>query len=785
MIGGRSLPGPASASTLEHRIRKRSGGLGWWLRDGTPGVYTGWTVILRPATRALQAIFLGVAILAIAPGSGHAARGGEAADPTAKVFEERARIVAVEVPVNVTDRQGEPVRNLTADDFEIQDEGTIRTLTGFEVVDLGTAGLETADQEGKGAAAEPPLASADLPSSARRHFMLLFDISFSDPNAVVRGRQAARDFVLRHLHPTDLVAVATYSLETGPQLVLTFTPDRRQVAHAIDSLGLHYTAEIDPLRFLISPTERPGQDASGALSGGLPDITSNAQGAYLAMIQRLAEQMDRSERSFKASQITYFTRSMSEMARILASIDGRKHVVLFSEGFDSRLLTGNPLSDTSTTGDNRTELLQAGEIYRVDSDNLYGNTGLQRKLREMVREFRRADCVIQAVDIGGLRAEGDIRGQPLNVGHEGLFYMAHETGGELFKDTNDLEEQLREVLKRNSVTYVLSFEPTDLAFDGRFHRLRVRLKDRARRDYRLSYRQGYYEPRPFQELHPLEKDLLASDAIASASGASEIDVDVLAAPFRANEHWAYVPVIVEVDGEGLLAGHHEELMTVEIYSYATNSEGEMQGFFTEQLTVDLSKGRELIAAKGIKYYGHLELPPGEFRLRVLVRNALTGVTAVRALPVVVPEYRLEEAVVLPPFFLEEPGRWLMIREQPDQQRSDSTIYPFTVKGQPYVPAAKPQLSRGEDAQLCLVAYNLSNGDLSLDGKVMTAEGRSVTGGKLRLMERTTTGIEGYDKLLASFKASNLDAGDYTLHIALTEESTGRSRVNSIPFRVFH
>lgn len=738
-------------------------------------VYTFLIIMLRPAIRTLLHAVLGLAILATSSPPARAARAQDAKD---KVFEERARVVAVEVPVNVIDRQGEPVRGLTAEDFELEDEGREQPVTGFEVVDL--------NRPQEGPAAEEPLRAEELPSSARRHFLLLFDISFSDPNAVIRARLAARELVLRNLHPTDLVAVATYSLETGPHLVLTFTPDRAQVAHAVDSLGLHYTAEIDPLRFLIAPTSRPGQDSSSAQASGLPNnIAGDARGSYLEALQRITEQMDRSERSFKASQITYFTRSMGAMARTLASVKGRKHVVLFSEGFDSRLLTGEPLGDAAATGDNRTQLLQFGEFYRVDSDNLYGNTGLQRKLREMVQAFRRADCVIQAVDIGGLRAEGDIRNQALNVGQEGLFYMAHETGGELFKDANDLEEQLKEVLRRNSVTYVLTFQPTDLAFDGRFHRLKVRLKDRAKRDYRLSYRQGYYEPRPFVDLHPLEKDLLASDAIASANGATEIDIDVLAAPFRATEEWAYVPVIVEVDGESLLSGHPEELLTVEIYSYATDVEGQMQGFFTEQLTLDLSKGRKLVASKGVKYYGHLELPPGDYRLRVLVRNAHTGATAVRAIPVQVPEYQLQETVLLPPFFLEEPGQWLMVKEQPKHQRPESTIYPFTVKGQPYVPAARPELSRGQDARFCLVAYNLGSGDLSLDGQVMSADGQPVEGGRLRLMERTPTGIDGYDKLLASFKAANLAAGEYTLRVALTDETTGRSRVNSIPFRVFH
>ena len=58
----------------------------------------------------------------------------EKTDPKSGVREE-ARVVVVEVPVNVVDKDGHPVEGLTAEDFEITDDGKRQPVTGFEVLD--------------------------------------------------------------------------------------------------------------------------------------------------------------------------------------------------------------------------------------------------------------------------------------------------------------------------------------------------------------------------------------------------------------------------------------------------------------------------------------------------------------------------------------------------------------------------------------------------------------------------------------------------------------------------
>jgi VWFA-related protein len=701
----------------------------------------------------------------------------------AEVFEGSSHVVAVEVPVNVVGRDGLPVQGLKAEDFEVYDGGDRQKLSSFEVIDL----RKPAGEPEAGAAA--PAASAerspeDMPSGVRRRFLFLFDLSFSSPTSILKARLAARDFALHSLNPADLAAVATYSMESGPKLVITFTPDRAQLARAIETLGYHQALDkrmVDPLRFMVDTPASAASEATQNISDNL-DLKAQKDQALLDYLKTLSFVTARSERAFEVSKIAGYSRALGEMAKALNSVKGRKHVLYFSEGFDSRLLLGHQTTDKETDDENFN--IMFGQTWMVDNDARYGNTGLQRNLQRMLDEFKRADCVIEAVDIGGLRAAADQNSRP--SGQEGLFYLANETGGELFKDANNLREPLERVLERTSVTYLLTFERSDLKLDGSYHRLRVKVANLPS-GARVANRTGYYAPRPFKELDPLEKNLLASDGIASAAPRRDIDLNVLAAPFRASAAQSYVPVIVEVGGRSLLEGHTGSKLNLEIYSYVSNAEGQMKDFFSQRVDLDLGKdrGRQAMLEGGIKYYGHFDLPPGEYHVRVLVRNSDTGRTGVQTARVEVPAYGQEQAVLLPPFFMEDRQKWLLVRENSHQGQQATVVYPFTVEGQPYVPSARPTLRGESTAKLCLVAYNLGKGDVSVQGQVMMADGTASASGHLSKAQRTTTGIQGLDKLVATFDPAGLNAGSYVLQVAVTDPTTGLRHASSLPFQVVH
>jgi hypothetical protein len=248
-----------------------------------------------------------------------------------------------------------------------------------------------------------------------------------------------------------------------------------------------------------------------------------------------------------------------------------------------------------------------------------------------------------------------------------------------------------------------------------------------------------------------------------------------------------VPVIVEVGGRSLLEGQEGSKLNLEIYSYVSNAEGQMKDFFSQRVDLDLGKdrGRQAMLDGGVKYYGHFDLPPGVYQVRVLVRNAATGRTGVQTARVDVPAYGQTQAVLLPPFFMEDRQKWLLVRENSHEGQQATVVYPFTVEGQPYVPSARPTLRGESTAKLCLVAYNLGKGDVSVQGHVMAADGTALASGHLSKAQRTATGIQGLDKLVATFDPAGLNAGSYVLQVAVTDPTTGLRHASSLPFQVIH
>jgi hypothetical protein len=406
-----------------------------------------------------------------------------------------------------------------------------------------------------------------------------------------------------------------------------------------------------------------------------------------------------------------------------------------------------------------------GESWRNSPEERYGLTETSNDVERMLEEFRRADCVIQTVDIGGLRAAGAELGAQRPVGRDSLLMMAKGTGGELYESFNDLTAAFTQMLQRTSVTYVLAVEPDRLQPEGEYHRLRVELR-KPLRGARLVHRPGYFLPKTYQEETSLEKLLETANLVMSGEESDTVRTAVLATPFRSAGEKAYVPVLIEMDGTTLLAGQQPPMLGVEIYLYALDSTGAVHDFLTQTVGLDLAKAGTGLRSTGLKFFGHLDLLPGDYSLRVLVRNAASGRSGLRAVPLHVPAFG-SEPWLLPALFPDPPDRWVITREEPRGESKQTPPYPFLLGGgQSFVPASKPLLYPGREVRLMLFGSNLGGAGWKAEARVLTPDGHELPGGALEVKERLGGTATTPDRAIVHFKPPDLKPGEYVLRITV-------------------
>jgi len=679
-----------------------------------------------------------------------------AAEKPRPVVRETAEVTLVEVPVNVLGRDGKPVAGLGAADFELEDDGTRQAITSVDVIDLAK----------KTNVFSTP---SDLPAAGRRHFLLLFDLTFSTATEIARAREAATRFLETGMAPEDLASVASTVVGQGPRLLVTFTSDRPQLRAAIRKLSLPRTEErnVDPLAFALVAPGDPflTTDAAGErAAGGLNQIDPGSARIYTVMARKSAD-------NYSENRVSQHLSEMGSLASALNSVEGRKTIIFFSEGFEGRLLVGSIARERSheeTMTDN--DAILDGRFWAVDLDRRSTNTALQRQLDDTLTLLRRSDCVVYPIDIGGLKADGDVTvGAPTgrHHGEEALFAFAKGTGGELLRNGNDLSEQLQRVAEKTSLTYVLTFRPTKTAGEGKFHALKVRVKTKGAH---VSARAGYYETRIFRSLSPLERALTAADVITHEKKQSDFPLDVLVMALN-EEPISRVPVLLEVPGRDLLPQVPAEKLTIGLYVYAMDEQGRLADFFSRSVAIDVARDGARLRDGAFRYYGSLRLGPGKYRIRSFVRDEERGRYAFQVARLDVPEPAEARALrALPPLFFSAGGPGISLKDPSESKKSGSE--PFELAGDVFIPQLRPQLASGKSTRLCLLLYSAAAVPgaplVRLEARVRDSQGHASAPAQFSVIGRTAPDASGLSKLLVEFAPQVLPPGNYSLLVTFRD-----------------
>jgi VWFA-related protein len=527
----------------------------------------------------------------------------------------RSRLNLVSVDVIVRDKSGAVVRNLTASDFEVREDGKAQEITNFnfeEITDKAVPAVQSADllagveqklAEDSKRAASPTTATArpvENPSpmtsdmlAGRRLITIVFDVSSMQPEDVQRAVDSANKYVEEKMSPADLVAVATVGSTLS--VVTDFTADRAKVASALSTIA--YTDGT------ATPTAAASTAATDETQATATDDTTVADTAELDMFNNDVR-----------------LRALKTLAEALSPIEQKKSILYFSAG-----------------------------MQRSGQDN-------QVELRSAINAAVRANVAIYAIDTRGLQAVvpgGDARqasgrGQSLFSGRgvqqqfdqlassqETLTTLASDTGGRAFTDSNDFGEAFARVQRDMSAYYLLGYSSTNTTKDGRFRRIQVRVK---RDGMRVEARAGYYAERDFGHTSRNDRESQLQEQMFAAVSATDLPVLVTGGWFRLAPDKYYVPVSLTVPGSAVPVLNANDFVSLDVLGMVRDERNFPVGRFRE--TLKLPPGTEkTLAGKQVLYQSGVTLPPGRFSVKVVVRENATGLMGSFEAPIVVPELK--------------------------------------------------------------------------------------------------------------------------------------------------
>jgi VWFA-related protein len=364
----------------------------------------------------------------------------------------------VRLDVSVLDKSRRPVRGLGPADFTVLENGKPQSIAAFTPVDLPDLVPDPTGAPWLKNVASDVGGNADM--QQRRLFILAIDDATiqNDSNAIKGVKDIARGVVNR-LGPTDLMSVVFTRDNRGSQ---DFTSDRGRLLRAVDSFTVGF---------------RDMGGGAGSPGAQMDELW------YMYSVGMLERAID-----------------------FLADVpDRRKAIIYVGQGlpFDLEVAVNGISAD----------------LARASNPDSAGNLATQQmqmrvkdQMTDVFERANRSNVNVYTVDPCGLRvkipprvgsASGNIQPPPptcqpgLEIDY--LTQVAAATGGRPIINTNDFNPGLDAAFAENASYYLLGYQPTDQAHDGKFRKLEVLVN---RPDSEIRTRTGYDAPREVSLARP-------------------------------------------------------------------------------------------------------------------------------------------------------------------------------------------------------------------------------------------------------------------------------------------
>ena len=528
------------------------------------------------------------------------------------------------VQVHVTDKKGNPIRDLNKDDFILYDNNKLQTITDFEKHFLAVPEIPIKPEkkvvEKIGETKLPP--SAEISSRMNRKFTFLF--ASSGGSGLSKSKKAALNFIDTQIQPTDEVEVLSYYWMSGLELHEYFTSDMEKVKDAIKNIsgfqgpGVRGSSGVtlSGQRAIAELTARKGAGSGGG--GGRTSLS----------IRQLTTPSDPELKSREAlAQV--FVDGLKELAQSMRSIPGIKNVIFFSSGIPRPFLFGQRQT-------------------------------LREDYEEMGQEFAASNSLVHTVSTIGPGTEPSLQ------------MLSEITGGQFFHTVEYYKEIAEQIQSVTSNYYVLGYY-IDEKWDGKYHDIKVEVK---RQGSEVHGQKGYYNPRPFTELSEVGKRLHLIDLVMAENPYLQVPFNFSLIPlhfYSKGESNFVLLTKIPLDLMEKVAGRKTEMVT-----FISDKKHDI--YASSRAEINFLE----IPKNTVYHYLITSLPPGHsYECRVVLRNLETGDGALALSSVEIPEELDSGLRLYPPLFLipEKEAFYIKaLREQKKKPESEpvsiSNIFPF-------------------------------------------------------------------------------------------------------------
>jgi VWFA-related protein len=542
---------------------------------------------------------------------------------------EGTNVTAIVVDVVVRDRQGNPIAGLTADDFQIFEDGVRQEVGSFTAVAKAPVTPPTAATTAAAAPAEPV---GEAAKKAPEVLALVFDRLSSDARALALN--AALQYVGDGKVSNNVIAV--FGIDLSLMFHQPFTRDAEGIRAAIraasgraaSSFGTTRQQSSQSAEQLVRSTNAvnsmTGSAGPGGVSSGIGGAAADAQ--FAGIQRRMAETfqaLERDEQGYATAN------ALLAVVSAMKAVPGRKSVVFFTEGL---AIPPNVKARFQSVVDaaNRSNV----SIYPMDAAGLRTDS-LTKETKDGIGEASgialnrdpTRDVTDRPMMMALEKNEDLLRADP----HSGLDQLADQTGGFLIANTNDLRRGFSRIDTDMRNYYVLTYVPTNGAFDGKFRSIDVKVR---KNDVRISSRKGYFAVRATTGAPILGYEAPAAAVLERTPLPNAFPVRALSLRFPESDRTGLAPILVTVPTAGLT---FKEVPDRKIYTSdfviltrITDSAGTVIDKMSQRYELQGPIDQLANTRNGeVLFYREPVLGPGVYSMETVVHDALSNKASVR------------------------------------------------------------------------------------------------------------------------------------------------------------